>query len=51
MSPDELRRLSANTPVADPRRYALRWAAHEIDKLKHEIEVLLDRMTKGGKDE
>lgn len=49
MDTTELRRLAANTPVHDQRRYALRWAAEEIDKLNARLEFAKNELTKGKK--
>ena len=44
MAPTELKRLAASTPVHDARRYALRWAAGEIERLQAIIDCLTQQL-------
>jgi len=43
MDPTELKRLAASTPVHDARRYALRWAAGEIERLQAALDSIPER--------
>jgi len=49
MDTTELKRLAANTPVHDARRYALRRAAHEIERLEAELAAALAKRTRPPK--